>query len=107
MQHQKKDYIHLFWDYPDIRCLASSLSREDFRQYIQGLKGKDSIRFNLILRRFIERARLNDLFYFFEPDDVEMALEQFHFWDKLSPIRVHAIKHAIEFIKKRTDALYG
>ncbi|GAB4536068.1 MAG: hypothetical protein Fur0020_03850 [Thermodesulfovibrionia bacterium] len=102
MSSEKRLYIHLFWDYPEIECLASSLSKEDLKRYIKELKDSDLIRFNLILRRFIERARLNDLFFFFDLEDIERGLEEFHLWDKFSPVRLHAIRHAIEFIKKRT-----
>ncbi|GAB4407331.1 MAG: hypothetical protein OHK0032_02640 [Thermodesulfovibrionales bacterium] len=75
MGSEKRLYAYIFWDYPEIESLARSLSKEDFRRYIKKLKDSDLIRFNLILRRFIERARLNDLFFFFDLEDIERGGE--------------------------------
>ncbi len=105
---EKRNYSALFWDYPEIELLAKSFSREDFREFIYHLKRKDLIRFNLILRRFLERARFHDIFFFFSLEDIEKGLKEFHFWNKISPVRLHALRHALEFMEERKKtAVHG
>ncbi len=65
MSIRERYYAYIFWDYPEIESLARSVSRDEFRRFIESLRNNDPIRFNLILRRFLERARLQDLFFLF------------------------------------------
>lgn len=100
MELEKKYYAYLFWDYPEIESFANFLSREEFKKFIQSLRDCETIKFNLLLRLFLERAYLKDIFYFFDYNDIEKGLKEFHFWNKLSPIRVHAIRHALELMRQ-------
>lgn len=98
----EKKYANLFWDYPEIEALAKNLSKEEFKQWISQIKYSSPIKYKVVLRRFLERAYLIDLFYFFEINDIKKALDEFRFW-KMSPVRIHAIKHSIELLKNSYD----
>lgn len=97
---RENQYAELFWDYPEVFEMAKTLRKEEFKEWINELKKKSEIKRKIILRRFIERARLSELFYFFDVEEIQQAIED-HFW-RLSPIRLHAIKYAIELLKAKT-----
>lgn len=107
MNGDRKDYAYLFWDYAEIESLALSLSKDDFKRYIYSIRDRDSLRFNLILRRFLERARFQDIFFFFELEDIEIGLQRLYLWKVISPVRLHALKHAIEFMRQRQRIVHG
>lgn len=99
---EQNSYVEIFWDYGEIRDRARELSRESFRDWIQETSKKSEIMHKLILRRFIERARFDDLFYFFEPSQVEKALNEFKSL-KISPVRLHALRYSIKLLSSKNQ----
>ncbi|WP_041458794.1 nucleotidyl transferase AbiEii/AbiGii toxin family protein [Ammonifex degensii] len=84
----------LFWDRPHLR----DATHRELREYLERVRG-DCVRYDPVLRRFVEAGKLKDALAVFPLEEIRRALGTFRFW-KTPELRLRAWERAVGWLEK-------